>query len=149
MFRLLRSGVDPFLIVLAEEMARFRAERVEIGQVEMVSEKKRTEFIDIRGERVNGSYRVVSVKGAGVLDTLTIICDSEFSINVSIDGDLRAYDWSELRVISEDVTDLSAFQNELGYVLVLKNISFTSSFSLRIIGNCFIKRAFGKYECYR
>lgn len=149
MFRLLRSGVDPFSIVLAEEMARFRAERVEIGQVEMVSEKKRTEFIDIRGERVNGSYRVVSVKGAGVLDTLTIICDSEFSINVSIDGDLRAYDWSELRVISEDVTDLSAFQNELGYVLVLKNISFTSSFSLRIIGNCFIKRAFGKYECYR
>lgn len=149
MFRLLRSGVDPFLIVLAEEMARFRAERVEIGQVEMVSEKKRTEFIDIRGERVNGSYKVVSVKGAGVLDTLTIICDSEFSINVSIDGDLRAYDWSELRVISEDVTDLSAFQNELGYVLVLKNISFTSSFSLRIIGNCFIKRAFGKYECYR
>jgi len=149
LFRLLRSGVDPFLIVLAEEMARFRAERVEIGQVEMVSEKKRTEFIDIRGERVNGSYRVVSVKGAGVLDTLTIICDSEFSINVSIDGDLRAYDWSELRVISEDVTDLSAFQNELGYVLVLKNISFTSSFSLRIIGNCFIKRAFGKYECYR
>jgi len=149
LFRLLRSGVDPFLIVLAEEMARFRAERVEIGQVEMVSEKKRTEFIDIRGERVNGSYKVVSVKGAGVLDTLTIICDSEFSINVSIDGDLRAYDWSELRVISEDVTDLSAFQNELGYVLVLKNISFTSSFSLRIIGNCFIKRAFGKYECYR
>lgn len=149
MFRLLRSGVDPFSIVLAEEMARFRAERVEIGQVEMVSEKKRTEFIDIRGERVNGSYKVVSVKGAGVLDTLTIICDSEFSINVSIDGDLRAYDWSELRVISEDVTDLSAFQNELGYVLVLKNISFTSSFSLRIIGNCFIKRAFGKYECYR
>jgi len=149
LFRLLRSGVDPFSIVLAEEMARFRAERVEIGQVEMVSEKKRTEFIDIRGERVNGSYRVVSVKGAGVLDTLTIICDSEFSINVSIDGDLRAYDWSELRVISEDVTDLSAFQNELGYVLVLKNISFTSSFSLRIIGNCFIKRAFGKYECYR
>jgi len=149
LFRLLRSGVDPFSIVLAEEMARFRAERVEIGQVEMVSEKKRTEFIDIRGERVNGSYKVVSVKGAGVLDTLTIICDSEFSINVSIDGDLRAYDWSELRVISEDVTDLSAFQNELGYVLVLKNISFTSSFSLRIIGNCFIKRAFGKYECYR
>jgi len=149
LFRLLRSGIDPFLLVLAEEARFVRADKIEIGKVEMEMEKKRTEFVDIRNEKVNGSYKVLSVKGAGVLDNLTVICDSEFTVNIEIDGDAKSYTWSDLQVISEDVSDIAVFQNDLGYVFAIRNISFTSSFSLRVLGDCVIKRAFGKYESYR
>ena len=145
LWRLLRGGIDPYQLLLAEEM-RVLISDVKLGKVEV--EKKRTRFVSVINGRVNGSYVLLRVEGAGELDSLTVICDSEFGVNINIDGDLRAYSWSDLQVISEDVEDLAVFQNDLGYVLVLKNLSFVSFFEFRVVGDCTIVRAFGKYEVY-
>jgi len=125
LWRLLRGGIDTYYLLLAEEM-RVLILAVKLGKVEV--EKKRTRFVSVINGRVKG--------------------DSEFGVNINIDGDLRAYSWSDLQTISEDVEDLAVFQNDLGYVLVLKNLSFVSFFEFRVVGDCTIVRAFGKYEVY-
>jgi len=167
---LLRSGrkvwLDPNELVFYEEaFKRVRAPKREWVPPTVVTPATRPEVIEVTGRRtgstdfinihnayITSPYTLFSVEYPGKLYSVSIITDSEnYEVSMAIDDSAYTFSYVDLKTYSYDIEGVSAFKNDLGYVLSLKDIEWVSRFfmSVRPLGaEMTILRAVGKYATY-
>jgi len=111
-----------------------------------------TDFINIHNAVVTSPYVLLSLDVPGKLYSISVITDTEnYEVSMAIDDSTYSFEYKDLEVYSYDIEGISAFRNDLGYVLSLKDIEWVSRlfFSVRPLGEeMTIKRAIGKYTTY-
>jgi hypothetical protein len=127
-------------VVAAEEAARATARElakgitVQITPEVVVKPEKRRTIVEHRKDI--GPGKIIDRSGPGVLKELMLKASHQYyGLRVEVDG-LTAYDmtWSQFSDISQEVSEVSAFQDTDGnYVLHLEDIKFSNSLAVYLI----------------
>ena len=86
---------------------------------------------------------IVDVKGAGVLKEIVIVTDSsDYYLTVMVDGRIK-YDrsWTWFNTYSDYIADISCFDNDGTYILILLNIEYSKSLKIRARGDAAVQMA--------
>jgi hypothetical protein len=127
-------------IVAAEETGRSVARElakgitVQITPEVVVKPEKRKTIVEHRKDI--GPGKIIDRSGPGVLKELMLKAShGNYGLRVEVDG-LTAYDmtWSQFSDISQEVDEISAFQDTDGnYVLHLEDIKFSNSLAVYLV----------------
>ncbi|MEM4531657.1 MAG: hypothetical protein QXY39_07305 [Thermofilaceae archaeon] len=126
-------------LAVAEELARRKAETVEIVGVE--APRLSSRIIDRRNVTIKGEELILRELGCGVLDEFMVKAeDTDFRVIIKKDGETTVFGkYNEYAEVSQDVEGIDAYQeyNTAGeptgaYVLKINDIAFAKNLTIKI-----------------